>query len=158
MTTSFCIRLRCGCDRRDCGRPISPLKSSLRSRKLRATKQHLSGIPQSAWSRGISLIECQDNQTLMEGLQKLWAQRPQGAGYGKPFYVGIALGKLVPDHLHTLSLFSNLESETRRARMATTMDSMNHKYGTHTVMVASMLLGRAAAPTRIAFGSIPDLF
>ena len=40
----------------------------------------LSGIPQSAWSRGLSLIECQDNQTLVEGLQKLWAQRPGGRG------------------------------------------------------------------------------
>ena len=123
-----------------------------------ATKQHLSGIPQSAWSKGISLIECQDNQTLIEGLQKLWSQRPQGAGYDKPFYAGIALGNLVPDHLHTLSLFSGLEGESRRARIATTMDSLNHKYGTHTVMAASTLLAGAAAPTRIAFTSIPDLF
>jgi DNA polymerase-4 len=123
-----------------------------------ATKQHLSGIPQSAWSKGMSLIECQDNQTLIEGLQKLWAQRPQGSGYEKPFFTGIAFGNLVPDHLHTLSLFSGLESETRRARIATTMDSLNHKYGTHTVMAASTLLAGAAAPTRIAFTNIPDLF
>jgi DNA polymerase-4 len=126
--------------------------------KTSATKQHYSGIPQSGWSRQMSLIECQDNQTLIEGLQQLWAQRPQGAGYEKPFYTGIWLGNLVPDHLHTLSLFSNLESETRRARITTTMDSLNLKYGTHTVMAASMLLAGAAAPTRIAFTSIPDLF
>jgi DNA polymerase-4 len=126
--------------------------------KSAATKRHLSGIPQDAWSKGISLIECQDNQTLIEGLQKLWRQRPQGAGFEKPFYAGIALGNLVPDHLHTLSLFSGLESETRRARISSTMDSLNLKYGTHTVMAASMLLAGAAAPTRIAFTSIPDLF
>ncbi len=126
--------------------------------KSAATRQHLSGIPQSAWSKGTSLIECQDNQTLIEGLQKLWAQRPQGAGFEKPFYAGIALGSLVPDHLHTLNLFSSLEGESRRARIATTMDSLNHKYGTQTVMAASMLLASAAAPTRIAFTSIPDLF
>jgi len=126
--------------------------------KAVATKQHLSGIPQSAWAKGTSLIECQDNQTLIEGLQKLWAQRPQGAGHEKPFYTGIALGNLVPDHLHTLSLFSGLEGESRRARIATAIDSLNHKYGTNTVMAASMLLAGAAAPTRIAFTSIPDLF
>jgi len=126
--------------------------------KASATKQHRSGIPQSGWSRQMPLIECQDNQTLIEGLQQLWAQRPQGAGYEKPFYTGIALGNLVPDHLHTLSLFSGLESESRRARIATTMDSLNQKYGTNTVMAASMLLAGAAAPTRIAFTSIPDLF
>jgi DNA polymerase IV len=38
------------------------------------------------------------------------------------------------------------------------MDSLNLKYGTNTVMAASMLLAGAAAPTRIAFTSIPDLF
>jgi DNA polymerase-4 len=126
--------------------------------KSAAAKQHLSGIPQSGWSKGISLIECQDNQTLIEGLQKLWAQRPQGVNYEKPFYAGIALGNLAPDHLHTLSLFSGLESESRRARISSAMDSLNLKYGTHTVIAASTLLAGAAAPTRIAFTSIPDLF
>jgi DNA polymerase-4 len=126
--------------------------------KSTATKQHLSGIPQSGWSKGISLIECQDNQTLIEGLQKLWAQRPLGANYEKPFYAGIALGNLAPDHLHTLSLFSGLESESRRTRISSAMDSLNLKYGTHTVIAASTLLAGAAAPTRIAFTSIPDLF
>ncbi|AXC14285.1 DNA polymerase IV [Acidisarcina polymorpha] len=126
--------------------------------KAVATKQHLSGIPQSAWAKGTSLIECQDNLTLIEALQKLWAQRPQGAGFEKPFYAGIALGNLVPNHLHTLNLFSGLEEESRRTRITTTMDSLNHKYGTNTVMAASMLLAGAAAPTRIAFTSIPELF
>jgi DNA polymerase-4 len=123
-----------------------------------ATRVHLSGIPQDAWSKGTSLIECQDNQTLIEGLQTLWAQRPRGPRFEKPFFAGIALGNLVPDHLHTLSLFSALEDESRRARIASTMDSLNLKYGTHTVMAASTLLAGAAAPTRIAFTSIPDLF
>ena len=126
--------------------------------KASATRTHLSGIPQSGWSRGLSLIECQDNQTLIEGLQKLWAQRPSTAQYEKPFFVGVALGNLVPDHLHTLSLFAGLESESRRTRISSAMDSLNLKYGTNTVMAASMLLAGAAAPTRIAFTSIPDLF
>ena len=126
--------------------------------KASATKMHLSGIPQSGWSKGVSLIECQDNQTLIEGLQKLWSQRPKGADYEKPFFAGVGLGSLVPDHLHTLSLFSGLETEARRAKIASAMDSLNLKYGTNTVMAASMLLAGAAAPTRIAFTSIPDLF
>ena len=126
--------------------------------KASAQKRHLSGIPQSAWSHGIPLIECQDNQTLVEGLQRLWAERPQGSLYQKPFFIGIALGNLVPDHLHTLSLFSSTEPEVRRSRLTTTMDSLNHKYGTDTLCFASMLLAKAAAPTRIAFTSIPDLF
>jgi DNA polymerase-4 len=120
--------------------------------------QHSSGIHQTAWSQGLSLIECQDNQTLIEALQKLWAARPQDARHRKPFYIGVWLGNLVPDHLHTLSLFSGLETETKRARLTGTMDALNQKYGTATLFPASMLLARAAAPTRIAFTSIPDLF
>ena len=49
-------------------------------------------------------MECQDNQTLTEGLRKLWAGMPDGQDYAKPFYVGVALSDLVPDHLHTLDL------------------------------------------------------
>ncbi len=126
--------------------------------KADARKLHNSGIPQAGWSHGMTVIECQDNQTLVEALTKLWAQRPQGPQHQKPFYVGVWLGNLVPDHLHTLSLFSGLETETKRTRLSSTMDALNHKYGLDTLMPASMLLAKAAAPTRIAFTSIPDLF
>lgn len=124
----------------------------------RGESQHSSGIRQSVWSEGLSVIECQDNQTLIEALQKLWGARPQDEKHRRPFYVGVWLGNLVPDHLHTLSLFSSLEVESKRTRLTSTMDALNHKYGTATLFPASMLLARAAAPTRIAFTSIPDLF
>jgi len=123
-----------------------------------ANGRHSSGIHQTAWSQGLSVIECQDSQTLIEVLQKLWAERPTDEKHRRPFYVGVWLGELVPDHLHTLSLFSGLEGESKRARLTTTMDSLNQRYGTSTLFPASMLLARAAAPTRIAFTSIPDLF
>jgi DNA polymerase IV len=126
--------------------------------KNEAQKRHLSGIPQAAWSQGVSVIECQDSQTLVEAFTKLWAMRPKGADYQKPFYVGVWLGNLVPDQLHTLSLFSSLETESRRTRLSSTMDVLNQKYGLNTLMPASMLLAKAAAPTRIAFTNIPDLF
>jgi len=126
--------------------------------KAGARKLHNSGIPQAGWSHGTTVIECQDSQTLVDALVKLWALRPQDEQHQKPFYVGVWLGNLVPDHLHTLSLFSGLETELRRTRLSTTMDALNHKYGLDTLMPASMLLAKAAAPTRIAFTSIPDLF
>lgn len=124
--------------------------------RKQAVRKHGSGIPQSGWSAGVRVIECQDNQTLVEALQDLWARVPEGEGHEKPFFVGVWLGELVPDHLHTLSLFA--ESDTRRTRLAATMDSLNQKYGTHTLHAGSMLLARATAPTRIAFTRIPDLF
>jgi DNA polymerase IV len=126
--------------------------------KATASSQHYSGIPQSAWSQGLPIIECQDNQTLVEAFKKLWSTRPTGRNYEKPFFVGVGLSGLVPDHLHTLSLFASLETESRRTRLSGVMDSLNLKYGTDTLHVASMLLAKAAAPTRIAFTSIPDLF
>lgn len=121
-------------------------------------RRHGSGIPQTTWSQGTSVIECQDTQTLIEALQKLWARRPQGEQFQSPFYVGVWLGSLVPDHLHTLSLFSELETESKRARIATAMDAVNQKYGTNTLAVASMLPAGSSAATRIAFTNIPDLF
>jgi DNA polymerase IV len=123
-----------------------------------AGSEHNSGIPQTVWSQGLPLVECQDNRTLVDGLQKLWANRPQGENAQKPFFVGVQFGNLGPDHLHTLSLFSSLDNEARISKLSTTMDSLNHKYGTETVTSASTLLARSAAPTRIAFTSIPDLF
>lgn len=124
----------------------------------RGESHHSSGIPQTVWSEGVSVIECQDNQTLIEALQKLWVQRPRDEKHSRPFYIGVWLGNLIPDHLHTLNLFSILETESKRTRLTSTMDALNQKYGTATLFSASMLLARAAAPTRIAFTSIPDLF
>lgn len=123
-----------------------------------SARQHYSGIPQIGWSQSIPLVECQDNQTLTEGLRKLWAEVPTGRNYVKPFYVGVALSDLVPDHLHTLSLFAGLETEVRRSNLAKTMDTINQKHGTTMLFYASMLPAGTAAPTRIAFTSIPDLF
>ena len=126
--------------------------------KNSARGEHYSGIPQQSWSEQLRLVECQDSQTLIEGLQKLWAMRPVGAMYEKPFLVSVTLLDLVPDSLHTLSLFSNLDREANRSQLASTMDHLNHKYGMDTLYFASMHLARAAAPTRIAFQSVPDLF
>lgn len=126
--------------------------------KQDVAKQHYSGIPQLAWSQSTSLVECQDNQTLTEGLRKLWDAMPKGRNYAKPFYVGVSLHNLVPDNLHTLDLFAGLETETRRTALSTTMDRINKKHGTTKLFFASMLPAGTAAPTRIAFTSIPDLF
>jgi DNA polymerase-4 len=120
-----------------------------------AEKQHFSGIPQQSWHASRRMIECQDSQTLLETLRSLWEQRPQGKIYERPFFVGVSLQEIVPEQLHTLSLFSD---ESRRTRLAQTMDALNGKYGTQTLYFAGMHLAKAAAPTRIAFTSVPDLF
>ena len=104
------------------------------------------------------LSECQDNQTLIAALSRLWASRPAGAEYDQPYFVGVQLNGLVPDRLHSLNLFDALEDSASRTRLLAAMDELNHKYGMSALAPAAMLTAFKAAPTRIAFHSIPDLF
>jgi DNA polymerase-4 len=114
------------------------------------------GVPARGWRSEIKLAECQDNQTLIAALRRLWESRPSGAHYDHPYYIGVQLNNLVPDRLHTLALFDGLEEEQSRTRLNATMDQINDKYGMSTLAPAAMLTAYKAAPTRIAFSSVPD--
>ncbi len=116
------------------------------------------GVPAKGWHGELKVTECRDNQTLIAALRKLWEQQPRGGHYEQPYFVGVHLGGLVPDRLHTLSLFDATEDEQSRAKLLKVMDQINQKYGLSTVAPATMLSAYKAAPTRIAFHSIPDLF
>ena len=116
------------------------------------------GVPARGWHGELKLSECQDNQILIAALRRLWGDIPKGKGYDQPHFLGVHLGGLVPDRLHTLNLFDGLESNRSRARLLAAMDELNHKYGMGTLAPATMLTAYKAAPTRIAFHSIPDLF
>ncbi len=116
------------------------------------------GVPTRGWHGELKLSECQDNQTLIAGLRRLWASIPKTKGSDQPYFIGVHLSGLVPDRLHSLNLFDGLESNRSRARLLAAMDKLNHKYGMCTIAPATMLAAYKAAPTRIAFHSIPDLF
>jgi DNA polymerase-4 len=105
---------------------------------------------ENGWSEQATMVECQDTLTILEALQSLWKQHPPG----KPLAVGVTLFDLVPGHLHNLSLFE----DPKRAKLAKAMDMINFKYGTDTVYFGGIHEVKSAAPTRIAFTSIPDLF
>jgi DNA polymerase-4 len=116
------------------------------------------GVPTHGWHDEIKLSECRDNPTLIAALCRLWASRPSGAEYGQPYFIGVQLNGLVPDRLHSLNLFDALDGEQSRTRLLKAMDELNNKYGMSTLAPATMLTAFKAAPTRIAFHSIPDLF
>ncbi len=116
------------------------------------------GVPTKGWKSELRLSECQDNQTLIAALSRLWASRPSGNEYEHPYFIGVHLNGLVPDRLHSLNLFDGSEEEQNRARLLAAMDELNNKYGMSTLAPATMLTAYKAAPTRIAFHSIPDLF
>jgi DNA polymerase-4 len=116
------------------------------------------GVPSRGWHGELKVTECQDNQILIAALRKLWDSQPAGAQYAHPFFVAVQLGGLVPTRQHTLSLFDSLDREKSRARLLAAMDAVNSKYGLTTLAPATMLSAYKAAPTRIAFHSIPELF
>jgi DNA polymerase IV len=116
------------------------------------------GVPARGWHAEIKLSECLDNPTLIAALRRLWESQPSGTQFDNPYFISVVLGGLVPDRLHSLNLFDGLEDEQSRTRLLAAMDALNNKYGMSTLAPATMLTAFKAAPTRIAFHSIPDLF
>ena len=119
------------------------------------------GMPSRGWHGELRLSECQDNSTLIAALRRLWESRPTGvesggAEYNTPYFIGVHLTGLVPDRLHSLNLFDGLEDEQSRTQLLKAMDALNTKYGMSTLAPATMLTAFKAAPTRIAFSSVPD--
>jgi DNA polymerase-4 len=115
-------------------------------------KQHTSGIKQTAWGMEARFRACQDTLSLLEAVQGIWKQRPQGELYARPFFVGVTLRNLIPEDEHQAMLF---EEPGNRNQLSATMDKLNLKYGHTTLHFAGMLPARDAAPTRIAFTQIP---
>jgi DNA polymerase-4 len=103
----------------------------------------------STWDAHVRFVECQDTLTLLEALQSLWKEVPQG----KPLAVGVTLSDLVPDTLHNFALFD----EVKRTSLAKAMDKLNSKFGHNMIHFSDLQLVERAAPTRIAFTNIPDI-
>jgi DNA polymerase IV len=101
------------------------------------------------WEAHTRIAECQDTISLLETFHKLW----KGCPMGKPVMVGVSLYDLVPDSLHTAGLFPE---EQKRSQLSRAIDSINAKYGSNALYLGGVHHVREAAPTRIAFSSIPE--
>src|SRR5882757_6807827 len=64
------------------------------------SKRHFSGIKHSGWGMEARFRQCQDTLTLLEAMRGMWARRPQGEEFRKPFFVGITLRDLIPEDEH----------------------------------------------------------
>ena len=84
------------------------------------------GVPMRGWKGELKLSECQDNQTLIAALTRLWSG-PKGAAYEHPYFIGVHLNALVPDRLHSLNLFDGTEDEQSRARLLAVMDAVEQQ-------------------------------
>jgi DNA polymerase-4 len=116
------------------------------------SKRHTSGIKHSGWGMEARFRQCQDTLTLLEAMRGMWARRPQGEEFRRPFFVGVTLRDLVPENEHQEELFGDPDN---RGQLSATMDKLNLKYGHTTLHFGSMLPARESAPTRIAFTQIP---
>jgi DNA polymerase-4 len=116
------------------------------------------GVPTRGWKGELKLSECQDSPVLIAALRRLWESRPSGQDFEHPYFIGVQLSGLVPDRLHTLNLFDATEEAESRARLQTAIDALNNKYGLSTLAPATMLEALKAAPTRIAFHTVPEQF
>ena len=103
----------------------------------------------TSWDDHISFVECQDTLTLLEALEKVWRKSPQD----KPLAVGVTLFNLVHNSAHNFSLFPD---EAKRTRLAQAMDGLNMKHGGNLLHFGGIHAVQGAAPTRIAFTSIPQ--
>lgn len=118
-------------------------------------KRHFSGLKHTGWGMEARFPYAQDTLSLLEMLQRLWQKRPQGEDYGKPFFVGVTMGRLLPESEYSPGLFAD---QDRRLQLSSTIDQLNLKHGHTTVHLAGMMAARDSAPTRIAFTQIPQQY
>ncbi|MDQ2834089.1 MAG: DNA polymerase [Acidobacteriota bacterium] len=116
------------------------------------SRRHSSGIEHASWSMEARFPACNDTLTLLEALQGIWKQCPQGPEQQKPFFLAITLHNLLLESELQQSLFPE---PGNRNQLSATMDKLNLKYGHSKLHFAGMLPARESAPTRIAFTQIP---
>jgi len=98
----------------------------------------------------LCICECRDTFTLQKHFSCLWETCPKTP----PLQVGVWLFNLVPDELHTMSLFDDDDRELRLSRV---VDELNQRFGKSAVYFANTQSVLDAAPTRISFTSVPEL-
>lgn len=103
-----------------------------------------------SWGERRGLGPCQDTLTLIQAAGSLWDLKPPVV----PLQVGMVLADLAAGPNVAVPLF---EDDRRRLALARAVDAINRRYGPHSVHFGGMHGAQSQAPTRIAFGAIPDL-
>jgi DNA polymerase-4 len=102
-----------------------------------------------SWKAGKNIHACRDTMTLQDYFRQLWQECPSDV----PVSLAVWLFDLVPDDLHSLSLFS----DEKREKVSSVMDQLNRRFGQHMVYLGGLHGLGDAAPTRIPFFSVPEL-
>ncbi len=105
-------------------------------------------LDQTKWGMEVKMSECQDDLTLREVLRMILAKKPKK----NPLKVSIVLFDFIHQSERTISMFD----DPKRTNLTKALDNLNTRYGKHTVYFGGFSQALEAAPTRIAFTSIPD--
>jgi DNA polymerase IV len=128
-------------------------KAAARMRSLEYCARHLAVsikyVDRPSWHAKAALGICQDTLSMLEMFNRFWPTHPPG----KPLLVSITLYDLVANACATQPLFP---LDRSRLRLARAMDAINAKCGAYAIYPAEAFSALQAAPTRIAFTSIPD--
>lgn len=103
-----------------------------------------------SWGAYAGVGRCQDTLTLVRAAGLLWDRKPPLV----PLQVGMVLTDLASTPNVARSLF---EEDRRHLALSRAVDALNRRHGHLRVHFGGMHVARSQAPTRIAFGVIPDL-
>jgi DNA polymerase IV len=103
----------------------------------------------ATWEAEQRLGASTDTGEMIQVLARHWHDLPQAT----PFQVAVTFVDLAKRD-DTQPLFA---PQRKRDRLSSALDKLDKKYGPMTVYAASMQHAKASAPSRIAFGSVPDL-
>jgi DNA polymerase-4 len=102
------------------------------------------------WNARRRLGHCQDTLTLLRVFGEAWADRPRGR---EPVQVYMVLSELVPARCATPSLF---DEDRKATELSHAMDEVNREFGRYAVRFGALWGSEDTAPTRVAFGQVPD--
>jgi DNA polymerase-4 len=105
------------------------------------------------WADSLHLQETDDSMELLRFMEQLWQRRPRK--YGKPYYVGVVIGRLVQRNNYTPQLFQ--APARRQESLNRALDTLNERFGKHAVYFGSAHEAMESASMRIAFNRIPNL-
>lgn len=107
----------------------------------------------NSWENQALFEPTSDTLRLLEVMESLWQEFPQIAGI-RPLAAAIVLSRLEEQGRQTRALF---DAGRPHGRLNAIIDSINLRYGKHTLYFGGAHTALQSAPMRIAFGHIPDL-
>ncbi|HMB94458.1 MAG TPA: hypothetical protein VKK61_00305 [Tepidisphaeraceae bacterium] len=130
-------------------------KAAVRLRSMNYWAQRMEiyvsySFQEEGWTADIPLGLCQDTLSMVQAFCDVWRYRPKE---GTPTQVAITLLNLVPNQSAANPLFPQ---EQNRIRLSRAIDTLNERFGHHTIYFAAMHGALDSAPMRIAFSRVPD--